>query len=182
MPLPPPTFGERDNLMTYLKHQRGQLYYATYGLADEQLHLKPTAGDLSLAWLLHHIAEVETRWVKDAVGEPVPQSFDNDQPPPQATRQELLDRLDAVASVTEQTLAGLPLEAPIAVPHMLRPFFPGVESWSVRWMLGHLIEEFARHAGHADIIRESIDGKTMYELKAMAQGWYEQYQALNKSQ
>ncbi len=45
-----------------------------------------------------------------------------------------------------------------------------VEAWSVRWVLEHLIAELARHAGHADIIRESIDGATMYELVAAAEG------------
>ena len=41
----------------------------------------------------------------------------------------------------------------------------------MRWVLLHLIEEVGRHAGHADIVRESIDGATMYELKAAAEGW-----------
>ena len=52
------------------------------------------------------------------------------------------------------------------------PWFPDdIEAWSVRWVLLHLIEEIARHAGHADIVRESIDGATMYELMAAAEGW-----------
>ncbi len=52
------------------------------------------------------------------------------------------------------------------------PWFPDdVEAWSVRWVLLHVIEETARHAGHADISRESIDGATMYELMAGAEGW-----------
>jgi hypothetical protein len=52
------------------------------------------------------------------------------------------------------------------------PWFPDdVEAWSVRWVLLHIVEETARHAGHADIVRESIDGATMYELMAAAEGW-----------
>ena len=52
------------------------------------------------------------------------------------------------------------------------PWFPDdVDAWSVRWVLLHLIEEIARHAGHADIVREAIDGATMYELMAAAEGW-----------
>jgi hypothetical protein len=46
-----------------------------------------------------------------------------------------------------------------------------VEAWSVRWVLLHLVEEIARHTGHADIVRESIDGATAYELMAAAEGW-----------
>ena len=54
------------------------------------------------------------------------------------------------------------------------PWFPDdVDAWSVRWVLLHLIEEIARHAGHADIIRESIDGATMYPLMAAAEHWPE---------
>ena len=52
------------------------------------------------------------------------------------------------------------------------PWFPDdVDAWSVRWVLLHLIEEIARHAGHADIVRESIDGATMFPLMAAAEGW-----------
>ena len=51
------------------------------------------------------------------------------------------------------------------------PWFPDdVDAWSVRWVLLHLIEEIGRHAGHADIVRESIDGATMYELMAGGRG------------
>ena len=46
-----------------------------------------------------------------------------------------------------------------------------VDSWSVRWVILHLFNELARHAGHADIIRETIDGATMYELIAGAENW-----------
>ena len=41
----------------------------------------------------------------------------------------------------------------------------------MRWFLLHIVEETTRHAGHADIVRESIDGATMYELMAAAEGW-----------
>jgi hypothetical protein len=52
------------------------------------------------------------------------------------------------------------------------PWFPSdVEAWSVRWVLLHLIEEVGRHAGHADIIRESVDGATAMPLMAAAEGW-----------
>jgi len=54
------------------------------------------------------------------------------------------------------------------------PWFPKeVSLWSVRWVALHLVEELARHAGHGDIIREAIDGATMYELVAGREGWPE---------
>ena len=46
-----------------------------------------------------------------------------------------------------------------------------VDAWSLRWVLLHLIEETARHAGHADIVREAIDGATAFELLAAVEGW-----------
>jgi hypothetical protein len=52
------------------------------------------------------------------------------------------------------------------------PWFPkGVAAWSVRWVLLHLIEETARHAGHADLLREAVDGATAYPLLAAAESW-----------
>jgi hypothetical protein len=52
------------------------------------------------------------------------------------------------------------------------PWFPrDVDAWSVRWVLLHLIAETARHAGHADIIREAIDGATAFPLMAAAENW-----------
>jgi hypothetical protein len=52
------------------------------------------------------------------------------------------------------------------------PWFPkGQKSWSVRWVILHVINELARHAGHADIVRETIDGATMYELIAGLENW-----------
>lgn len=52
------------------------------------------------------------------------------------------------------------------------PWFPqDVDAWSVRWVLLHLIQETARHAGYADIIREALDGATAFPLMAAAEGW-----------
>jgi hypothetical protein len=63
------------------------------------------------------------------------------------------------------------LGQPVPVPHDT-PWFPtDVEAWSVRWVLLHLISETARHAGHADVIRESIDGATAFSLMAAAEEW-----------
>lgn len=63
------------------------------------------------------------------------------------------------------------LDARVPVPHHI-PYVPkDLESWSVRWVILHVINELARHAGHADIVRETIDGATMYELIAGLEGW-----------
>ena len=65
-----------------------------------------------------------------------------------------------VGQETERIVRSLPIDHAVPVPRDV-PWFPaGTESWTVRWVLLHLIEETARHAGHADILRELIDGRT----------------------
>ena len=66
-------------------------------------------------------------------------------------------------------LAEAGLEATIVVPDHLQAFYEDPH-WTVRWVLLHIIEKFTLHAGYADIIRESIDGATMYQLLATLEG------------
>ena len=90
---------------------------------------------------------------------------------PHETLAHVLARYDEVARRTESVVSGIDLDQAVPVPRGV-PWFPAdVETWSVRWVLLHLIEETARHAGHADIIREALDGATMYELMAAVEGW-----------
>ncbi len=80
-------------------------------------------------------------------------------------------RLRRWSPASEGSIAALDLDAPVPVPRDA-PWFPkDVDAWSVRWVWFHIIEEVARHAGHGDIVRESIDGATMYELLAGREGW-----------
>jgi hypothetical protein len=65
------------------------------------------------------------------------------------------------------------LDAPVSVPHDVPWFRQDIDHWTVRWVTLHLVEELTRHAGHSDIIRESLDGATMYELMAGVEGWPE---------
>ena len=76
------------------------------------------------------------------------------------------------ARETDEIVAGIAdLGRPVPVPRDA-PWFPqDVEAWSVRWVLLHLIEETARHAGHADIVREAIDGARAFPLMAAAENW-----------
>src|SRR5205823_6217603 len=87
----------------------------------------------------------------------------------------LADQLELYAEAareTEAIVAGVAdLGQPVPVPRGV-PWFPAdVEAWSVRWVLLHLIQETARHAGHADIIRESLDGASALRLMAAAENW-----------
>ncbi len=76
-----------------------------------------------------------------------------------------------MADETARVVAAVDLDPPVAVLRAV-PWFPSdVDAWSVRWVPLHLIEETARHAGHADIVRESIDGATGHALMAAVEGW-----------
>jgi hypothetical protein len=90
---------------------------------------------------------------------------------PGESLQQVMDDYEDVARETESVVRRLPVDHAVPVPRDV-PWFPhDVESWSVRWVLLHLIEETARHAGHADIVRESIDGATWFPLMAAAENW-----------
>jgi hypothetical protein len=97
--------------------------------------------------------------------------LDNFRLRPDESREQLLAALDEVAAATEEMARSSELDRPVPVPPGV-PWFPkDVEAWSVRWVLLHLIAEHARHAGHADIVRESIDGATAYPLMAAVENW-----------
>ena len=83
----------------------------------------------------------------------------------------VLQKFDAQNAETLRLVETSDFDAAVPVPTDA-PWFPSdIEAWSVRWALFHLIEELGRHAGQGDIIRESIDGATMYELLAGIEDW-----------
>jgi hypothetical protein len=87
------------------------------------------------------------------------------------TLAELLAKFDEQNAETIRLIETTDLGAAVPIPQQV-PWFPkDVPAWSVRWVIFHLIEELARHAGQADVIRETIDGATMYELLAGLEGW-----------
>jgi uncharacterized damage-inducible protein DinB len=173
-----PVSDERDGLLAYLAQQRDALRIAVHGLTDEQAASKPTVSALSLAGLIKHVARVERYWMVEIVAQrEVPELHDQDYEAgfrleAGETVAGLLDTYAAVAAETEAIVGGIAdLGQPVPVPKGV-PWFPqDVEAWSVRWVLLHLIQETARHAGHADIVRECLDGGTMYALMAAAEGW-----------
>ncbi|MEU4443526.1 DinB family protein [Actinosynnema sp. NPDC050801] len=154
-----------DLLATLAKH-RGFLLFTVRGLADEQARLTPTASELSLGGLIKHVRTVEESWMRFAVGgaelmESVPHDWVNGfRMLPDETLDELLAAFEETAAKTDRLLQELDLDTSHALPEA--PWFePGVR-WSVRRVALHLIGEISQHAGHADILRESIDGqKTM---------------------
>jgi hypothetical protein len=171
---------ERELLLAYLAQQRDGIRYAAYGLTEAQARLTPAASSLSIGGLLKHVATMERGWIAIVLQRQHPTSpseaaarYDEGfRLLPHETLADALADYAMVARDTEDVVRAIPdLNQAVPVPKGV-PWFPAdVEAWTVRWVLLHLIEETARHAGHADIIRESIDGATMYALMAAAEGW-----------
>jgi uncharacterized damage-inducible protein DinB len=176
-----PVTDERSGLLAFLAQQRHVIRTAAHGLSDEQAKAVPSASALSVGGLVKHVANTESGWI-DLVLQLPPKPFEdgmtdyfeNYRLGESETLESVLERYDRVAARTEEVVAGIPdLGGPVPVPKGV-PWFPkDVDAWSVRWVLLHLIEETARHAGHADIVRESLDGATAMPLMAAAEGWPE---------
>ncbi|MEU8587200.1 DinB family protein [Streptomyces sp. NPDC048664] len=166
---------ERGALLSFLEEQRGGIRRALLGLTEEQAVSRPSASELSLGGLLKHAAEVEQSWIARAKGEP-PAIERNEANWHECfalmgdeTVQSQLDHWRKVADETEAFIRAVPsLDDTFALPDA--PWFPPDERVSMRWVMLHLIRETARHAGHADIIRESLDGRTAFELVAAERG------------
>jgi uncharacterized damage-inducible protein DinB len=174
-----PVADERDGLLSYLAQQRDVMRIAAHGLTDEQARATPTAGPLSVGGLVKHAATTERGWIDIARQRERPSADDaqddyeeNFRLGPNETLPDVLRLYDDVAKETEAVIAGIAdLGQAVPVPKGV-PWFPAdVEAWSVRWVLLHLISETARHAGHADIVREMIDGATAFPLMAAVEGW-----------
>ncbi|MEV4203070.1 DinB family protein [Micromonospora globbae] len=158
--------GERADLVQALRRHRGFLRQTVDGLTDAQAAARTTVSELCLGGLIKHVAVTEKHWMLFAVGgaeamesEPVDwagqfRMLEGE------TLGGLLDAYARVAAATDELVATLDLDT--AHPLPVAPWFePGV-SWSVRRVLLHVIAETSQHAGHADILREAIDGaKTM---------------------
>jgi uncharacterized damage-inducible protein DinB len=176
----PPVADERQGLLTYLDQMRLVLRITAYGLTDEQARLAPTPGPLTIGGLIKHVAAMERSWMDTVLQRRRPieegqQDYENNfRLGLDETLAAALANYDAAAKETDKIIAGIPdLGEPVPVPRDA-PWFPkDVEAWSVRWVLLHLIQETARHAGHADIVRESIDGATAFPLMAAVEAWPE---------
>ncbi|MEH0844992.1 DinB family protein [Micromonospora sp. CPCC 205711] len=157
---------ERADLLQTITQQRGFLRHTVRGLTDEQAATRSTVSALCLGGLIKHVALVEERWMRFAVGGA--EAMQSEQVDWEAvfrmtegdTLAGLLDRYAEVAARTDELIATRDLDASRPLP--AAPWFEPGASWSFRRVVLHVIAETSQHAGHADILRESIDGqKTM---------------------
>lgn len=172
---PPPVRTEAEGLVVYLRQQRAGLLNAAYGLTEDQLRLTPTRSALCIGGLLKHAAHTERQWVDMIAGRPPAreQAYVDSFSLTAADSLTALRRdLHQTAATTEGVIAGLP-DLGVEVKLAEGPWYPQGGGYTARWILLHLFEELSRHAGHADLVREHIDGATMYGLMAAVEGWPE---------
>ncbi len=157
----PMTGDDRPILEGYLNYQRSTLLNICAGLTGDQLGRRPIpSSNLSLLGLIRHLAKVERTWFRQrAAGQPVPPMYD-------PARGKDADFNDAVAAEAEADIARLQEEWRLADKAAAGLDFDDTldtghgDTFSVRMMYVHLIGEYARHNGHADLLREALDGVT----------------------
>jgi len=169
---------EHELLLGYVAQQRAVLRLTSYGLTDAQARTAAASpSPLSVGGLIKHVALTEQSWIDTVAQRQRPSGGPDEYVEgftmgADETLGDLLGLCDAVAAETERVVRGIAdLGQPVPVPRGV-PWFPDdLDAWSVRWVLMHLVSEIARHAGHADIVREAIDGATAFPLMAAAEGW-----------
>lgn len=180
--LAPPVTDERSALREYLAFHQSSYFAVCYGLTDEQARSSPSASALSVGGLVKHVTRMQRSWMARVAAAPDaapkdPRPFDAEAfadqhvMRPDETLAGLLREFAEQNATSLRLVQTVDLDAAVPVPRDV-PWFPkDLDAWSVRWVILHVINELARHAGHADIVRETIDGATMYDLIAGLEGW-----------
>ncbi|WP_435252168.1 DinB family protein [Streptomyces tendae] len=170
MTITEPLTGERADLLEALAKQRHFLRHTTRDLTDEQAGMRTTVSELCLGGLIKHVTSMEGQWTAFIVDGPsamgdftamteadVARWADEFKMLPGETLAGVLDAYAEAARRTEELIATLP-DLGAAQPLPKAPWFEADTEWSARRVLVHIVAETAQHAGHADIIRESLDG------------------------
>lgn len=145
--------GPGETLLAFLDYLRGAVARKLEGCSEEQARRAPVPSGTSLLGLVKHLTVVEAYWVERRFagleGSTTPAPDAGFALAPDDTVQRVLDEYRAVVGRANALLAGAGLETPLA---------RGRHGLTLTWVLVHLVEETARHAGHADILRELVDG------------------------
>jgi uncharacterized damage-inducible protein DinB len=170
-PEPPLETGEAATLLGFLDFQRATLEWKCRGLTDEQLRVARPPSTITLGGLLKHLAAVEDYWFTQVVGgQPAPEpwaSAESAADPDWVWHSAAGDSGDDLRALwadrvgrSRAVVAARLDQGENAALSQAHPAWGGRARVSLRWVLTHMVEEYSRHNGHADLIRESIDGQT----------------------
>jgi uncharacterized damage-inducible protein DinB len=151
---PAPTSDERELLLSFLQLQRELVVWSTRDLTEEQARWRPDGRLMPIIGIVHHLTKVEWRWIDGSYArtERVWRSEEEFTVGPERTLAEVVDAYAARGERTDAMVRDAPgLDALCTRPEAHRDV-------DLRWVLVHLIEETAHHAGHADATREMLDG------------------------
>jgi hypothetical protein len=170
------TAGERADLLDTLHKHRALFLHTVDGLTDEQAASRPTVSELCLGGLVKHVTAVERNWADFVVNGPAEQpdidwaNVDWSNPPARVLEYQngfrmvdgetlggLVAAYQETAAATDDLVRTVDLDASQPLPEA--PWFEPGGRWSARRVFVHIVAETAQHAGHADILRETIDGQ-----------------------
>ena len=163
--VPAPHERERADLLESLRTHRGFLRRTVRDITDEQAAARTTVSELCLGGLVKHVAATEAQWARFVEVGAEAMGGDGDERrwagqfamEPGERLADVLRRYDDVAARTDALVLALPdLDAEHPLP--AAPWFEPGAAWSARRVLLHVVAETAQHAGHADVLRESLDG------------------------
>jgi len=143
---------ERELFLSWLHYLRGAVVRKVEGLSDEDARWTPDGALISLLGIVNHLTHVEWRWIEGGMrGQEVGRSEEEFRPGRELTVEAALAAYRERAAATDAAVR--------AMPSLTEPCRWG-DKTDLRWVLLHLINETARHAGHVDATRELLDGAT----------------------
>jgi hypothetical protein len=150
--VPPGNPDERELLLSWLSYLRGAVLRNLDGLTEEQARWRPDGRLTCVIGIVNHLTHVEWRWIDGGfLGREVSRSEEEFSPGPELSVESAAVAYQRRGESTESTVRAL---------ESLEVSCQRREGTDARWVLLHLINETARHAGHADAVREMLDGTT----------------------
>ncbi|WP_132992699.1 DinB family protein [Gordonia zhaorongruii] len=168
--------GEKADLLTLLNDQRALLKVTTRNLSEEQARSASTVSSLTLGGLIKHVARVQRDLTRQIIERDEKAEIDMTaladayELRADETLAESLDEYDRAAAEFDLLIASVD-SLDEQIPQPTAPWDPEPAPWSVRRLVMHMLRETAHHCGHADIIREAIDGQTTMGAITEGQSW-----------
>ncbi len=166
---------EREDLIAMLAEQRELFRITLRGIDDAQARQRSTVSELTLGGLLHHVVNCERHWTtviveRDENSKIDVSQFDSEyRLAPEETVEGLLKEWDTLADNTARLIREVD-SLDTSIPTPTSPWVPERVWWTVRFTLLHVFREVSHHSGHADIIRESLDGANSTYQRAASYG------------